>query len=567
MDHRGVYKYVTSARVDAIEAKLDRESLEATYNTMNGSSTLISGGIMTINGSDSTKIDISAGEGVIIKHIHDGAVSIDNYYHVPVTWDAITTSIDGIGTRNITHVSLDVDGKVVFNATKPDFNMLHDHLQLGVAVHVNRANVDTINHAHGFFHFSGAQFADFMLHYGMFNTFGNLFRPKFGAAPFLHITKTPGELYYPGIGYHLDQDNPNVQPLPGLDPATFQYRFNDGSSEPGPYTLDIDPVHLDDGAGGKVTMAGNLNWSIQHIYSFTSNNVKIQRGVKGYKDFKEASAAVNNEPGYIVEASIADNGILRGILIINKACTDLEDTNQAVFLDPVNARDSVTPATPSDATLQSAYDNAIGPYKIGTTTALGPVCVRTVDDSTEKALCVEGSTGTEVFEISGEGRLVCNNLAAERLHLHDQPTFIARVDTSGQSIPDATSTTVIFQVVQRNTGGFVVNGSNQIVVPENGLYQINCQVEVDLTTLPASESEILIFVSWAGSSTPSRYGCTRQVVPGGTTQVRWALSTSIAQYFTAGATINPYVSQNTGTPQRVSTHSWCSSRLSVFKIH
>ena len=66
-----------------------------------------------------------------------------------------------------------------------------------------------------------------------------------------------------------------------------------------------------------MTAVTNNRWSVQRIYIFLSGNIKLQRGVE---DFPTKAAAIEGiaSEAYVTENSIAQNGLLRGWLVIKK---------------------------------------------------------------------------------------------------------------------------------------------------------------------------------------------------------------------------------------------------------
>jgi len=160
---------------------------------------------------------------------------------------------------------------------------------------------------------------------GFINKSGNLFSAN-GAN--LTLDKSVGELFATGSNYDSATDNPHTKTLAALTGLTFQYRYSDGSN--GATGTAITPDVLDDGAGG-TTAVGNNQWSVQRIYSFISNNVKIQLGVTDYASKADAISGIASEL-FVTEPSIAANGLLRGWLVVKKGATDLSDTAEAQFI-------------------------------------------------------------------------------------------------------------------------------------------------------------------------------------------------------------------------------------------
>jgi hypothetical protein len=198
---------------------------------------------------------------------------------------------------------------------------------------------------------------------GFVNVSGNVFGPaEFPNDASMYISKTSGVLFKFGSNYDVSTTDPHNKTLAAMDtadatvpvglddfPNIFQYRYNNGDSDPLTET-EIDPDNLDDGAGG-LTPLGNNQWSVQRIYVFVSGNVKIQRGVESFATKAAALDGIASE-AYFTEPSIAANGLFRGWLVVKKGATDLSDTTEAQFISaPKFGEGSVgsTPTPPGDA--------------------------------------------------------------------------------------------------------------------------------------------------------------------------------------------------------------------------
>jgi hypothetical protein len=87
--------------------------------------------------------------------------------------------------------------------------------------------------------------------------------------------------------------------------------------------FDIIATIKDDGTNYPGTTFTNPdNWGVQRVFSFTSNALKIQPAQVGYPTAEEAIAGIDTE-GFIIEPSIAANGLLIGYIVLEKAMTDL----------------------------------------------------------------------------------------------------------------------------------------------------------------------------------------------------------------------------------------------------
>jgi hypothetical protein len=235
-------------------------------------------------------------------------------------------------------VAIDSGGNVVEQTSAFTATQARANIVLGVIVHTDLVTpiVQTVNNEQLPFAQPVNQLYDLAEAIGFINVSGNEFGPSGVTPASLKFSKTSGEMFKFGSNYNILQTNPHVKTLAAADTASgggypnqFQYRFSDGTS--GPLTdTDIDPDNLDNGSGGLTALANN-QWSVQRIYSFVSNNIKLQRGVESFATKAAAIEGLRSE-AYVTEPSIAANGLLRGWLVVKKGATDLSNTAQAQFL-------------------------------------------------------------------------------------------------------------------------------------------------------------------------------------------------------------------------------------------
>ena len=212
-----------------------------------------------------------------------------------------------------------------------------------------------------------------------------------------------------GSNYPNDSSNPNVLVLPSLVTLSFQYRFSNGANgTTGPL---VDPANLDDGAGGLTALSSNQKWSVQRIYSFTSNNVKIQRGVTEFDSQDQALAGISSEP-YITEPSIAANGLLRGWLVCKKNATDLTNSAQAIFIDAPKFQGSTGGIGSVASTLQDVYNNSQPNPEMLTDTTNGALTIRRGSAAdTDTVFEGQNGAGTTTASIKGDGDATFNEVA------------------------------------------------------------------------------------------------------------------------------------------------------------
>ncbi len=279
------------------------------------------GGVLSV-GTPDTTFSISDGHGYVV----------DSTTNPPtvttVTWSGKTNvSATYIGSGILSYISIDSSGNVVQSATRPTPVQRRTQIFLGVLVHVNLANINTVNQEQQVCGNTSAQARDIMDAIGFLNTTGNVYSAN-GAN--LNIDKSVGTVLGGGANWATSQQSPNILTLAALTAAPFQYRLYNGDNHTGLSQTDILPDILDNGTGTPSTVNNN-KFTIQRIYSFLSNAVKIQPGQTEYSSIDDAIAAVTDD-AFVVEPSILDNGIYRAALVVKKGATDLSDTTQARFI-------------------------------------------------------------------------------------------------------------------------------------------------------------------------------------------------------------------------------------------
>ncbi len=282
---------------------------------------VLSGGLLTIN-ADTTKFDISDGNGLVYNPT--------TLVKTAVSWTGLTAQDNGGWTGILTYVSINSAGAVVYNTSKVTNAQTRSQIFLGVLVHVNAVNIDTTNDEQVALVNYVNSIRDLSEALGFINISGNTMSAS-GAN--LKIIKSSGQMFKFGSNWAIADDNPHVISLASIDTGgagVFQYRALDGTGSVLTLT-DIIPNILDDGSPYPGTTYGNNRYGVSRIYTFTSNNLKIQPPQFDYSNLDDALTAINTE-AFITEPSIADNGMLIGFLITRGNTTDLTNSNNAVFI-------------------------------------------------------------------------------------------------------------------------------------------------------------------------------------------------------------------------------------------
>jgi hypothetical protein len=377
---------------------------------IDSSTGIITGGVLSVGTGGAgvaTTFNISDGTGQVVTNAG---------VKTPVSWSGLTDlSLTYLATNLITFVGINSVGTVVQQTTPFTPTQSRTIIVLGVVVHVNFTNVDTVNNEQHIAYNVMSSVYDALEAISFFNDSGNIFSAN-GAN--MNINKSVGIMFKMGSNYDTDINNPHERTLAALNPATFQYRFSDGTSGIINET-NIDPNNLDDGAGGLTSISAN-RWSIQRIYCFTSNNVKIQRGVSEYATQSDAIAGISTEP-YVTEPSIAANGLLRGWLIVKQGATVLNGSD-ALFLSAPKFGEGNAGATGSPINLQEAYENSDSNPEITTNTSGGAVTIRRGSAAdTDDIIQGQNGVGTKTFSVKGDGEVLGLNVKKANLNAVTTP--------------------------------------------------------------------------------------------------------------------------------------------------
>lgn len=292
-----------------------------------GSTGVLSGGVLTVGAPTST-YSVTDGTGTIFDPTTQTLTN--------VSWSGHTNVTPAAPAGILTFVSIDLVGALVESSSDPTNSQIRDDIYLGVLIHVSLPTVDVTNDQQMTLLNPTNQIRDFMDAIGFINVGGNVmsFVP---ATTNLTCAKSLGQMLAFGSNYKNDIRNPHVISLPAHNTNiaqvgnlnVFQYRARDGSS--GSLSLQaIDPNNLDNGSPEPGTAVTNNRWTVQRFFSFTSNNLKIQRGQFEYTSKENARSNIFTE-GFVTEPSIANNGMLIGFLAVKEGATDLSDLTEAEF--------------------------------------------------------------------------------------------------------------------------------------------------------------------------------------------------------------------------------------------
>lgn len=352
------------------------------------STRVISGTGVSINGGDNTKFDIQ-----VVGEIFNPSTKVLTPISINLTAQTVTNL-----AQKVTYVGVDVNGTVIQQAGRFTTAQKYSHLTEFVLVHTNGSNLNAVNNYPNMSGGIAIQFHNYMRTIGNLNGSGNVYSAN-GAN--VKINKSSGVLVGPGFG-NGTADNPNEVATASASALTFRIRNQNGTETADITDLDTSAYDLN---GTTTTLPGGAtsnNWQTYRIYLFTSNLTRFQRGQHIYTSMAEAEANIQSEI-YVVEQNNADNGTLRGYLIVRKGCSDLTDTARAKFIE-ANKFGNAPAGGTIVPTMQAAYDVSTQPQILVDDTRLAIQIKngRALDTST--VLEVKNIAGTVTHSVDGNGK-------------------------------------------------------------------------------------------------------------------------------------------------------------------
>lgn len=365
--------------------------------TMN-SNTLLTGGEITINAGDNTKIDIAAGTGIFAdSHTDPSSPDVSS-----ASWDAQTAVTNpGIAARGGSFVWIDSNDVIQFTAPLDgtDGTTFRDYIFLGVVLHPDRATHSGVNDA-----ITGtpieisSSLSDLNFALGQINIGdGNVYSAA-GAA--LQVFKSAGYLHFTGQNYKTDRKNPNIVTIGEFSPASMTYTYRDGLGDfnTTPTTTNINPGRYDDGTGGAIPtpngVVGATQWSVQRLYMLP-NLTFVHYGQEVFET--KAAAMASIDVSVFIKNPAFATVPLRAYLVVRGNATNLSDLTQAEFVcaDKFGIENICGGPGKNTDTFDSVYTNTNG-VVTKLTSANGPVTFQDADTPiADDFLDLKRSGGTE----------------------------------------------------------------------------------------------------------------------------------------------------------------------------
>jgi hypothetical protein len=291
---------------------------------------VISGGDISVNGSNPAAIDISALVGYVVDEFTDP----DNPTVTRVDLPGQTVPLDGPAlARTITWWLSTSTGSIIQQATEPSNEQRRSHLVLGVtaqaggSIFVDQTLPTVLAQPIN-------QFMDLLTALGPFSITGNLITPN-GAN--LMVNHSAGSLFSKSANHYagsLLTRNPHVVPTLAQTPAQYRYITATGLAF-GVLRNTIDVANYD--LGGVITPVGggSSTSTIQRVWLFATNNaaaqLAVQYGQVTYPTLANAIDAIG-QSGHVVNPQLRA-GTLIAYVVVTRTATNLSDTAQArIFL-------------------------------------------------------------------------------------------------------------------------------------------------------------------------------------------------------------------------------------------
>jgi hypothetical protein len=286
---------------------------------------LITGGELSINGSDTTKIDIAEGAGLVVDNHTDPL----NPVVTEVSWSAMIGVTDPyIATDTSSYISINSAGALHWwgDDAYTDEDR-RDYIILGWTSHVDHIEVDTAYSEPQWCLGIYEQLEDFLDNFGSFNITGN----DFSAYSGLTIQRTEGKTFDNSTNYANTKKSPNII-ISGAEtscPIYYYYRTGiDTWKNDLPGVANINPNKYDNGTGLSDVPSGY--WTIQVItYYAPTNAVDVQYGQSIYGSYAEARSGL----GDVVDINpynLADT--FRTWLLVRQGAADLANHADADFV-------------------------------------------------------------------------------------------------------------------------------------------------------------------------------------------------------------------------------------------
>lgn len=343
--------------------------------------------VLTINGGDNTKFDISAGT---IEHIDTSS------YPPVITVSTVTAQTlitpTFLATETASFISIDSTGAIVQRNSRSTPEQRRTHATVGLVSHINGVIIDAAVNTPQLNLNAVSQAQDLMRAVGFFSTSGNQVS---GIGASLTIQKATGSGFSLNENANVNTNDPHNFNMPALSPITLVQILQDATVIASSAT--IDPTNYDN-AGVLTTVPSNNNATIARVYAFPNNSIVYMFGQEVFTNFSDAKDAAGTE-SFVLPSDIAEGGLLLARIVLKKTASDITNSSEA-FILPSSA---VSGGGSSLTSLQQAYDISVEPEILTDSTREAVSIQRGSALDTDDVFEIKNGAGTQVSSITGEG--------------------------------------------------------------------------------------------------------------------------------------------------------------------
>lgn len=296
---------------------------------------LIEGGDIEIDGSDITKVNVSA--GVCIFFNTTSTLENIQYKRVPFG-PFIGVTPDFINTDDFTTFSIEMDGSLTQTNTPTTIEEFRLNVLIGVPIHnpnlgIN-INVDNTLRVVGTN--NPANIADMSDVLGSLNYNNGM---QYTGNADLTFARSAGQIFRIGNNFKTNNLVPNLSNVAEQSPRVFSHFWRDGSggfnTSVGDTFLNVDRYDDPNNQGGAIEpngVVGNNKWQVFRILEFSG-------GPFGFTVLQHGTSVQNSQAGALLAAFFEDYefipqvsaAVIRGYVIARGGASRTDDTNDVKF--------------------------------------------------------------------------------------------------------------------------------------------------------------------------------------------------------------------------------------------
>jgi hypothetical protein len=285
-----------------------------------GGTSIATGGNFTFSGST---FSVTAGVG----HVLDAYTDPVNPTLTTVAFgpfNNVTPSF--LNTDPVSVIWVNKLGQLIQRNTAPTPDLFRDEILLGKVYHADLATVSNATSSKVVGPNLQAAVHDVYSALGKLNLDGNVYQPV-GAN--LQFQRTAGLVFDYGANFGNDPKNPNQVTYASENPVSYRRVLQNGTVATTLSTT-IDPGQWDN--NGTLDSVPSNRYTLQYLYLADTGVTVLMPGQELFNSLARAKDAVGTS-NHTVAPNLLETAVFRGILIVRGNCTDLTDTDDAVFID------------------------------------------------------------------------------------------------------------------------------------------------------------------------------------------------------------------------------------------